>query len=127
MYDEWKNIAPYLERVDEFAMKKQVITKVSEDSLKTVANAISTLPSDKKFFGKAIKLVSERKKMFFDLKTLDWAMGELLAYGTLLLEGHDIRLSGQDVERGTFSHRHAILVDEDSEEEIVLLNKINKE
>ena len=50
--------------------------------------------------------------MFFDLKTLDWAMGELLAYGTLLLEGHDIRLSGQDVERGTFSHRHAILVDE---------------
>ncbi len=127
MYDEWKNIAPYLERVDEFAMKKQVITKVSEDSLKTVANAISTLPSDKKFLRKAIKLVSERKKMFFDLKTLDWAMGELLAYGTLLLEGHDIRLSGQDVERGTFSHRHAILVDEDSEEEIVLLNKINKE
>ena len=127
MYDEWKNIAPYLERVDEFAMKKQVITKVSEDSLENVANAISTLPSDKKFLRKAAKLISERKKMFFDLKTLDWAMGELLAYGTLLLEGHDIRLSGQDVERGTFSHRHAILVDEDSEEEIILLNKINKE
>ena len=127
MYDEWKNIAPYLERVDEFAMKKQVITKVSEDSLENVANAISTLPIDKKFLRKAVKLVSERKKMFFDLKTLDWAMGELLAYGTLLLEGHDIRLSGQDVERGTFSHRHAILVDEDSEEEIILLNKINKD
>ena len=127
MYDEWKNIAPYLERVDEFAMKKQVITEVSEDSLENVANAISTLPSDKKFLRKAAKLISERKKMFFDLKTLDWAMGELLAYGTLLLEGHDIRLSGQDVERGTFSHRHAILVDEDSEEEIILLNKINKE
>ena len=127
MYDEWKNIAPYLERVDEFAMKKQVITKVSEDSLEKVANAISILPSDKKFLRKAVKLVSERKKMFFDLKTLDWAMGELLAYGTLLMEGHDIRLSGQDVERGTFSHRHAILVDEDSEEEIILLNKINKD
>ena len=127
MYDEWKNIAPYLERVDEFAMKKQVVTKVSEDSLEKVANAISILPSDKKFLRKAVKLVSERKKMFFDLKTLDWAMGELLAYGTLLLEGHDIRLSGQDVERGTFSHRHAILVDEDSEEEIILLNKINKD
>ena len=65
--------------------------------------------------------------MFFDSKTLDWAMGELLAYGTLLLEGHDIRLSGQDVERGTFSHRHAILVDENSEEEIILLNNIDKE
>lgn len=54
-------------------------------------------------------------------------MGELLAYGTLLSEGHDIRLSGQDVERGTFSHRHAILVTEESEEEIVLLNDINKD
>ena len=127
MYDEWKNIAPYLERVDEFAMKKHVTTKVDRKSLENVANAISTLPSTKKFLRKAEKLISERKKMFFDLKTLDWAMGELLAYGTLLLEGHDIRLSGQDVERGTFSHRHAILVDEDSEEEIILLNNIDKE
>ena len=127
MYDEWKNIAPYLERVDEFAMKKQVTTKVDRKSLEKVANAISKLPSTKKFLRKAEKLISERKKMFFDLKTLDWAMGELLAYGTLLLEGHDIRLSGQDVERGTFSHRHAILVDEDSEEEIILLNNIDKE
>ena len=127
MYDEWKNIAPYLERVDEFAMKKHVTTKVDRKSLEKVANAISNLPSTKKFLRKAEKLISERKKMFFDLKTLDWAMGELLAYGTLLLEGHDIRLSGQDVERGTFSHRHAILVDEDSEEEIILLNNIDKE
>ena len=127
MYDEWKNIAPYLERVDEFAMKKYVNTKVDSKSLEKVANAISNLPSTKKFLRKAEKLISERKKMFFDLKTLDWAMGELLAYGTLLLEGHDIRLSGQDVERGTFSHRHAILVDEDSEEEIILLNNIDKE
>ncbi len=127
MYDEWKNIAPYLERVDEFAMKKYVTTKVDRKSLEKVANAISNLPSTKKFLRKAEKVISERKKMFFDLKTLDWAMGELLAYGTLLLEGHDIRLSGQDVERGTFSHRHAILVDEDSEEEIILLNNIDKE
>ena len=127
MYDEWKNIAPYLDRVDEFAMKEQVITKVSNKSLEKVANAISTIPKNKKFLRKAEKLISERKKMFFDLKTLDWAMGELLAYGTLLIEGHDIRLSGQDVERGTFSHRHAILVEEEFEEEVILLNKINQE
>ena len=58
---------------------------------------------------------------------LDWSMGELLAYGTLLNEGHSIRLSGQDVERGTFSHRHAILKIEESEDEICPLNAINKE
>ena len=53
-------------------------------------------------------------------------MGELLAYGSLLQEGHDVRISGQDVERGTFSHRHAVMKVEDSEEEVVLLNTIDK-
>ena len=56
---------------------------------------------------------------------LDWAMGELLAYATLLDEGKSIRISGQDVERGTFSHRHAIVKTEDHEEEIVPLNLLN--
>ena len=55
---------------------------------------------------------------------LDWAMGELLAYGSLLKEGFDVRISGQDVERGTFSHRHAVVKVEDSEEEVILLDKI---
>ena len=64
MYDEWKNIAPYLERVDEFAMKKQVTTKVDRKSLEKVANAISKLPSTKKFLRKAEKLISERKNVF---------------------------------------------------------------
>ena len=57
---------------------------------------------------------------------LDWAMGELLAYASLLDEGHDVRLSGQDVERGTFSHRHAILKVEHSEEEVCPLNTISE-
>jgi 2-oxoglutarate dehydrogenase E1 component len=63
--------------------------------------------------------------MYFDRDKLDWAMGELLAYGTVLQEGFNIRLSGQDVERGTFSHRHAVIKSENSENEIVLLNNIN--
>jgi 2-oxoglutarate dehydrogenase E1 component len=50
-----------------------------------------------------------------ETNTLDWAMGELLAYGSLLKEGFDVRISGQDVERGTFSHRHAVVKVEDSE------------
>ena len=126
MEDEWKNMAPYTERVDEIGMKKKVVTKVPVKELNAVAKAITTLPEGKKFLRKAERLISERQKMFFQSETLDWAMGELLAYGTLLKEGHDIRLSGQDVERGTFSHRHAILVAEESEEEIILLNSINK-
>ena len=56
--------------------------------------------------------------MFFETNKLDWSMGELLAYGTLLQEGFNVRLSGQDVERGTFSHRHAVLKAETSEEEL---------
>ncbi len=127
MQDEWKNIAPYTERVDEIGMKKKIRTKVSSKDLITVAKAITSLPKNKKFLRKAERLIADRKKMFFELDSLDWAMGELLAYGTLLNEGHDVRLSGQDVERGTFSHRHAILIAEESEEEIILLNEINKD
>ena len=57
---------------------------------------------------------------------LDWAMGELLAYATLLDEGYSVRISGQDVERGTFSHRHAVVKTEDDEEEVIPLNLLNK-
>jgi 2-oxoglutarate dehydrogenase E1 component len=64
--------------------------------------------------------------MFFETDKIDWGMGEMLAYGSLLNEGFNVRISGQDVERGTFSHRHAILKVEDSEEEICLLNNIDK-
>ena len=61
----------------------------------------------------------------FDTNSLDWAMAEHLAYGSLLEEGYDVRISGQDVERGTFSHRHAIVKAEDSEEALLLLNNIS--
>ena len=71
------------------------------------------------------RLIGDRYNMFFESNKLDWAMGEMLAYGTLLNEGYNVRISGQDVERGTFSHRHAILKVEDSEEEVCLLDKID--
>jgi 2-oxoglutarate dehydrogenase E1 component len=59
-----------------------------------------------------------------DIIILDWGTAEALAYGSLLTEGFDVRISGQDVERGTFSHRHAVVKVEDSEEEVILLNSI---
>ena len=76
---------------------------------------MNSLPEGKKYFRKIVKLFDDRLKMLESDK-LDWAMGELLAYATLLDEGNSIRISGQDVERGTFSHRHAVLKSEDSEE-----------
>ena len=90
-----------------------------------IAISISTLPDGKKFFRKVAKLLKDRRQML-DSDKLDWGMAEILAYGTLLLEGHPVRISGQDVERGTFSHRHAVLKTDDNEEEIIPLNNLKK-
>lgn len=101
------------------------VTGVKETTLLEIAKRISTLPANKKFFKKIEKLFEERSKMANTTHVFDWAMGEQLAYGTLLAEGKRVRLSGQDVERGTFSHRHAVLTLEDSEEEYIPLANIS--
>lgn len=120
MQDEWKGY----EYATEAKMMKPIDTKYPKKGLSKITDVISSLPKDKKFIRKIERLVESRKTMF-DEDKLDWAMAEHLAYGTLLEEGHDVRMSGQDVERGTFSHRHAVVKVEDSEEEIVLLNQIS--
>ena len=121
MADEWEGLS----LAKESKMMDVVDTKVSERDLTEIAKTITTLPSNKKFLRKIEKLIGDRKRMYFESDAMDWAMGELLAYGTLLKEGFDVRLSGQDVERGTFSHRHALLIAEESEDEVILLNKIS--
>ena len=120
MQDEWEGF----ERVKVSGMLNQIDTACDQKVLEKVGIAITKLPEDKSFIRKIQRLIGERHKMFFETKTLDWAMGEMLAYGSLLAEGHDVRVSGQDVERGTFSHRHAVIKVEDSEEEVILLNSI---
>src|SRR5690606_30392176 len=120
MQDEWEGY----EYVEEDKMMETVNTKFDLKKLDEIAEVITKLPEDKKFLKKIAKLVEARHTMYFEDNKLDWAMGELLAYGTLLKEGHDVRMSGQDVERGTFSHRHAVIKVEDSEEEVVLLNNL---
>lgn len=92
--------------------------------LKELANKISTLPADKKFINKISRLFEARLKMV-ENDSLDWAMAELLAYATLLADGHNVRISGEDVERGTFSHRHAVVKTEDREEEYVPLKQVS--
>ena len=121
MEDEWKAF----NRVEEAEMMKPVSTAVAKKDLDQVAEAISKLPVDQKFLRKIERLVADRKAMYFEKDNLDWAMGELLAYGTLLQEGFNVRMSGQDVERGTFSHRHAVIKTESAEEEVILLNQID--
>lgn len=121
MADEWSGFT----HVREWEMMDAVDTKYDKKKLTAIAKVLTELPKNKKFLRKVEKLVNDRKAMFFENDSLDWAMGELLAYGTLLEEGYGVRMSGQDVERGTFSHRHAVMKVEESEEEVMLLNHIS--
>lgn len=120
MQNEWEGF----EQVSDDKMLQKYDTTFDAKQLESIAKTLTELPSDKKFISKITKLIGDRKNMFFESDKMDWAMGELLAYGSLLTEGYDVRMSGQDVERGTFSHRHAVVKVEDSEEEVVLLNHI---
>ncbi len=99
-------------------------TSIPEKLFRELADKTTTLPKDKTFFNKIQKVYDDRKAMITN-DNYDWAMGELLAYASLMKEGHDVRFSGQDVERGTFSHRHAVVKVEDSEEEYTPLNNID--
>ena len=98
---------------DEVNIFAKCDTTVNRDKLIHLASKINFLPADKKIFKKIVKLVNDRKQMV-ENDNLDWAMGELLAYASLAVEGHSVRLSGQDSERGTFSHRHASWTLEDT-------------
>jgi 2-oxoglutarate dehydrogenase E1 component len=102
-------------------------TSVPEKELLEIGEKLTILPKDKAFFKKIEKLFEERNKMITSTHVFDWAMGELLAYGTLLKDGHPVRLSGEDVKRGTFSHRHAVLTLAESEDEYTPLDTIETE
>lgn len=119
--ETWKG----MRTANESDFEKSIETGVDSKKLTALAKKINTLPEGEKFFSKTAKVFSDRLKMIEDDK-LDWAIGEMLAYATLLDEGHPVRLSGQDVERGTFSHRHAVIkTDEDQEKEFITLNLIS--
>jgi len=120
LQEEWEGYEP----ANKQKMLEPVDTKFDLERLSELAEAITTLPEDKNFMRKIKKLIKARHTMYFEKNELDWATGEILAYATLLDEGHDVRISGQDVERGTFSHRHAVIKTENSEEEYVPHNNI---
>ena len=118
--ERWKGF----KRADDKDFLKSPATGVKQETLQLIGEKLSVLhPDGKKFFSKLEKILGDRKRMM-ETGVIDWSMGELLAYGSLLLEGHPVRMTGQDVERGTFSHRHAVVKVEDSEEEFIHLKHI---
>jgi 2-oxoglutarate dehydrogenase E1 component len=121
MQQEGKNF----DRVGATELLASVDTTFPLDKLRSIAYKITEVPEGKNLFNKTKRLLKQRRDMIEVTHTIDWGMVELLAYGTLLTEGHHVRLSGEDVERGTFSHRHAVIKTEDTEEEIILLNSLN--
>jgi len=104
---------------------QKVKTGVSIKILNEIGDKINKLPEDLEFFKKVDRIVSDRKMMMHDGR-LDWAMAELLAYGSLVNEGHPVRLSGQDSERGTFAHRHASFVVEGTDEKYFPLKHVSE-
>ncbi|MCW3473690.1 2-oxoglutarate dehydrogenase E1 component [Limobrevibacterium gyesilva] len=99
-------------------------TEVDGATLQRIGAAISHVPGDFDVNPKIARQLEAKRAMFETGEGLDWATGEALAYGSLLLEGHRVRLSGEDVQRGTFSQRHAVLIDQTNQNEYVPLNNI---
>ena len=122
--DEVKqNPLPYKYQAPEIAWKslrkatpedfiQSPVTAISAADFEKVFQSIMKWPADFKPLKKIEKIIQDKIKLYNDEKKVDWATGELMAYGSLLLDGKDVRMSGQDVRRGTFSHRHAVLQDE---------------
>lgn len=117
--EAWK---PYVHLSKQNAFEV-VDTKFDNLKLKNLAKQIRTLPPDKKFYSKTIKIIDEQLKLIEQDK-VDWSLAEQLAFATLISEGHSVRLTGQDSVRGTFNHRHAAWVVEDTEEKYYPLQHI---
>jgi 2-oxoglutarate dehydrogenase E1 component len=102
-------------------------TAVPRETLERVARALTTVPDGFHWHKRLERLMTERAAMVLEDKDIDWGCGEALAIGTLLLEGTQVRLAGQDTARGTFSHRHAVYTDQVTGEEYVPLNHLSDE
>lgn len=118
----WKS----LRKATENDFEASPVTAISENLFSGLFNALMKWPSDFKPLRKVEKIITDKIKLFDTEKKLDWATAELLAYASLLAEGKDVRMSGQDVKRGTFSHRHAVLYDESNNNEYNRLSQLQE-
>ena len=113
-----------LKQADEREEWAEEATAVDRDTLKTIGHALAHVPEGFDVNPKIARQLDAKREMIESGDGIDWATGEALAFGSLLLEGHRVRLSGEDCQRGTFSQRHAVLIDQTNQHEYVPLNNI---
>lgn len=114
----WKSLG----KATEADFEQSPDTAISPEVFKTLFEKLMQWPADFKPLKKVEKLLQDKIKLLETEQKIDWATAELLAYGSILVDGNIVRMSGQDVKRGTFSHRHAVLRDENTNEEYNRLN-----
>lgn len=114
----WKSLG----KATEESFDQSPVTAIAETEVKRLFDKLMNWPNDFKPLKKVEKLLQDKIKLLEAEQKIDWATAELLAYSSILVEGNVVRMSGQDVKRGTFSHRHAVLRDEQSNEEYNRLN-----
>ncbi len=107
MEKEWKE----LRRSTPEDFEKSPETGIKEAAINKIGKALTKLPDGFKPLKQIERQLKQRHEMFFETKSLNWAAAELLAYGSILLDGKIVRFTGQDVQRGTFSHRHSVIRD----------------
>jgi 2-oxoglutarate dehydrogenase E1 component len=120
--EEWEQ----LKRATSKDFDKSPDSSISQATVEKVAKALTTLPKGFKPLKQIDKLIKDRKANFFDKKEINWADAELLAYGSILHDGKIVRMSGQDVKRGTFSHRHAVVFDANTNESYCNIDHIDE-
>jgi len=118
---EWQKLKKNVKTKDAFPSPK---TGIPLKNVKQIYEGLISLPSGFQPLRKVKKMLDTRRKVLTEEKLLDWASAELISYGSILLDGQNVRISGQDVKRGTFSHRHAVLFDENTKEEYNRLNHL---
>ena len=118
----WKS----LRRATEEDFDKSPVTAINDATFRKLFSGLMTYPESFKPLRKVDKILQDKVKLFEAEQKVDWATGELLAYSSLLIEKKEVRMSGQDVKRGTFSHRHSVIYDETNNKEYNRLNNFEE-
>lgn len=124
--EDWLDCRQDPTRLSDVPLREQPATGISSQDLQSIGRTLTHVPDGFTRHPRLSRFFEARKKAFETGEGFDWATGEALAIGSLLMEGHPVRLSGEDCQRGTFSQRHAVLIDQLNQDEYVSLNHISE-